>query len=159
MTMGRPEQGSLALLDDPAAQRLLTSREVAHLSYCWVDGTPRCTPIWFHWNGREVVMAGPANAPRAQALTEGTAVAVTIDSADWPYAVLLLRGTVSADHLQDIPEEYRAAAERYFGEDQGRAWCTQLPAGIPMTRYRLTPTWVGLLDFDGMRRLPSALAG
>ena len=29
-----------------------------------------------------------------------------------------------------------------------------------MTRYfELEPAWVGLLDFDGSRRLPSALAG
>jgi hypothetical protein len=28
-----------------------------------------------------------------------------------------------------------------------------------MTRFRLEPSWVGLIDFDGMRRLPSAIAG
>lgn len=157
--MAKPDQGSLALLDDEAAQRLLTSREMAHLAYSWTDGTPRCTPIWFHWNGREVVVTGPANAPRVHALSTGTRVAVTIDSATWPYAVLLLRGSVERDELNGIAPEYRAAAARYFGEEQGEAWCAQLPADMPSARFRIRPDWVGLLDFDGMRRLPSALAG
>ncbi len=77
--MAKPDQGSLSLLDDPAAQRLLTSQQLAHLAYNWTDGTPRCTPIWFHWNGSEVAMASPATAPKHLALHDGDSVAVTID--------------------------------------------------------------------------------
>jgi hypothetical protein len=156
--MAKPEQGSLELLADPAAQRLLTSSQPAHLSYNWTDGTPRCTPIWFHWNGTEVVMSGPANAPRVQALTAGDPVAVTIDSPEWPYEALLIRGTVDVDLVDGVVPEYRAAAVRYFGEEQGNGWCDGLPDGMPMARFRVRPTWVGVLDFDGMRRIPSALA-
>ena len=57
--MAKPVQGGLELLDDPAAQRLLQSTQPAHLAYTWTDGTPRCTPIWFHWNGTDMVMAVP----------------------------------------------------------------------------------------------------
>ena len=157
--MPAPIQGGAELLDDPAAQQLLQSTNPAHLAYNWTDGTPRCTPIWFHWNGSEVVMAGPPNAPKGRALTNGTAVAVTIDAPAWPYQVLLIRGPVTVEDVDGVAPEYRAAAERYFGPDQGSAWCDQLPADMRMTRLRVTPAWVGLLDFDGMRRLPSALAG
>ena len=62
-TMAKPDQGSLSLLDDPAARRLLASQQVAHLAYNWTDGTPRCSPIWFHWNGNEVVMVSPPTRP------------------------------------------------------------------------------------------------
>ena len=157
--MTKPQQGALSLLDDPTAQRLLSSREVAHLAYVWADGTPRCTPIWFHWNGTEVVMAGPTNAPKVIALQDGSPAAVTIDSAEWPYAELMVRGRVDVDEVDGIAPEYRAAALRYFGEEQGTAWCDQLPSGVRMTRFRLQPEWVGVVDFDAMRRLPSALAG
>ncbi len=156
--MAKPAQGSLDLLDDPAARELLGSHEVAHLAYAWTDGTPRCTPIWFHWNGSEVVMAGPANAPRSLALTTGQPVAVTIDSSTWPYRSLLLRGTVDVDEVDGVVPEYRAAAVRYFGEEQGNGWCDQLPAGMRMARLRVRPHWVGVLDLDGMRRMPSAMA-
>ena len=157
--MGAPEQGAVGLLDDEAAQALLTSSVPAHLAYSWTDGTPRNTPIWFHWDGRGVVMCSPSNAPKVGVLTTGAPAAVTIHGSEWPFAALLLRGTVVVDHVDGIAPEYRASASRYFGPDQGEAWCASLPDDIAMERFRLEPSWVGLLDFDGMRRLPSALAG
>jgi hypothetical protein len=157
--MSAPEQGDVGLLEDAAAQRLLASTVPAHLAYTWRDGTPRNTPIWFHWDGRAVVMCSPPTAPKIDVLTQGSPVAVTIHGADWPYAALLLRGTVDVDNVDSVPPEYQASARRYFGPEQGEAWCASLPADMTMTRYRLEPSWVGLLDFDGMRRLPSALAG
>ena len=36
------------LLDDPVAQELLHSTNLARLAYTWHDGTPRVVPIWFH---------------------------------------------------------------------------------------------------------------
>ena len=155
--MAKPDQGSLSLLDDPAAQRLLTSQQLAHLAYNWTDGTPRCTPIWFHWNGSEVVMASPATAPKGTALHSGDSVAVTIDDPAWPYSALLIRGSVQVDEVDGVAAEYREAAVRYFGEEQGNGWCDQLPP-MNMHCFRVTPEWVGVLDFDDMRRLTSSLA-
>ena len=157
--MSVPEQGDVGLLGDPAAQALLASTVPAHLAYTWTDGTPRNTPIWFHWDGTGLVMCSPSNAPKVGVLTAGAGVAVTIHGAEWPFAVLLLRGTIAVDHVDGIASEYRASAARYFGAEQGDAWCASLPDDLTMERYRLEPSWVGLLDFDEMRRLPSALAG
>lgn len=157
--MTGPVQGDVGLLEDEAAQRLLVSTVPAHLAYAWRDGTPRNTPIWFHWDGSAIVMCSPSTAPKVGVLVQDAPVAVTIHSTDWPFAALLLRGTVDVDEVDGVATEYRASAARYFGPEQGEAWCASLPAGLSMTRYRLEPTWVGLLDFDGMRRLPSALAG
>jgi Pyridoxamine 5'-phosphate oxidase len=157
--MSKPPQGDTALLADPAAQSLLASTNVAHLAYSWTDGSPRCTPIWFHWNGEQVVMCGPAGAPRTVALQNGAQVAVTIDSGAWPYAALMIRGSTSLEQVSGMPAEYRAAAVRYFGAEMGNAWTDGLPVDMPATRITVTPEWVGLVDFDDMRRLPSALAG
>jgi len=157
--MAAPEQGDVGLLNDEVAQKLLIATVPAHLAYAWRDGTPRNTPIWFHWGGRAVVMCSPSNAPKAKVLSQGESVAVTIHGADWPFAVLLLRGTIDVDQVDGIAPEYRASASRYFGAEQGEAWCASLPPEISMTRFRLEPSWVGLLDFEDMRRLPSALAG
>ena len=53
--------------------------------------------------------------------------------------------------------EYVAAAERYFGREQGQAWIKQLRGLIPnMVRITVTPEWVGLLDLE--IRFPSALS-
>ena len=42
------QQGSLELLHDPVAEKLLGSTIPARLAYTWMDGTPRVVPVWFH---------------------------------------------------------------------------------------------------------------
>jgi len=96
------------ILGDPVAQRLLTSRIPARLAYCWKDGTPRVVPILFHWNGEEIVMCTPDRAPKLRALHDGDAVAVTIDSDEFPYKVLSVRGDVRLEPVSGVAAEYSA---------------------------------------------------
>jgi hypothetical protein len=150
-------QGDLSLLQDPVAQELLTSREVARLAYSWSDGTPRVVPIWFHWTGAALTFGSPVKAPKLRALEQNPHVAVTIDSsAAWPYHALLVRGDADVEMLDSVSEEYVAAARRYFGDEQGAAWVATLE-GQPMARISVTPTWAAVLDFE--TRFPSALSG
>jgi PPOX class probable F420-dependent enzyme len=147
--------GDLALLEDPLAIELLNSRVPARLAYLWTDSTPRVVPIWFHWSGTELVVCSPARAPKLKALERNPAVSVTIDSNEWPYRVLSLRGTARVSMADDVTPEYAAAAERYLGADAGRAWVAQI-SGLPMGRVAIEPGWANLLDFE--QRLPSALS-
>lgn len=149
-------QGDLQLLEDPLAQELLSSRELARLAYSWLDGTPRVVPIWFHWTGDAITFGSPPRAPKLRALERAPDVAVTIDSASgFPYHALLIRGLAEVQMLDDVSDEYAASARRYFGDEQGGAWVEQL-GGQPMARISVRPTWVGLLDFES--RFPSALS-
>jgi len=149
-------QGDVALLEDPVAQELLHSRQVARLAYTWTDGTPRVVPIWFHWTGHAITFGTPTRAPQLRALQRNPRVAVTIDdSSVWPYHALLVRGDAAVEMADDVTEEYAAAARRYFGDEQGAAWLSEL-AGRPMAQISVTPAWVAVLDFE--TRFPSALA-
>ena len=150
------EHGDLACLADPVAQELLTSAVPARLAYSWKDGTPRVVPIWFHWNGEQVVFGTPPRAPKLHALDDGATVAVTIDSNEWPYHVLSIRGTASVERVDGVVPEYALAAKRYFGEEQGKAWVEQFPPDMQMWRIAVTPTWANVLDFE--TRFPSALS-
>jgi nitroimidazol reductase NimA-like FMN-containing flavoprotein (pyridoxamine 5'-phosphate oxidase superfamily) len=141
-------------LDDPVAQQLLTSTAPARLAYTWFDGTPRVVPIWFHWNGDAIVLGSPPKAPKLKVLPSRPQVAVTIDTTEFPYRVLSIRGHAEVDMVDDVTPEYAAAAERYMGAEQGRAWVAQL-RGQEMGRIRVVPEWVNILDFE--TRLPSAL--
>jgi hypothetical protein len=153
---GPMDQGNLDLLEEPAAQELLRSTNPARLGYTWRDGAPRVVAMWFEWAGGRVVMASPAKAPKLKVLRERPRVAVTIDDArSFPYRELMIRGRAEVDLLDDVPEEYAHSAERYFGQEQGRAWVESL-RGKPMARIAVEPEWVGLLDFE--TRFPSALA-
>jgi len=150
------KQGSLDLLNLPASRQLLQSTIPARLAYVWTDGTPRVIPIWFHWNGREFVLASPPKAPKLKALAKNSKVALTIDDNTFPHKVLLVRGTAHLQPVQGIVPEYAMAADRYFGQEQGKAWVAQLASMIQdMVRITVTPEWVGLLDFQ--TRVPSAL--
>jgi hypothetical protein len=149
-------QGDVGLLNDPVAQQLLQSKFPARLAYVWSDGTPRVVPIWFHWNGSEIVLAGPPNAPKMKVLTDGTKVALTIDNDTMPHKVLLIRGSVRTDKVEGMAPEYAAAARRYLGNEGGDAW-VGMAGGLmtEMGRIFVTPEWVGVMDFEA--RFPNAL--
>jgi PPOX class probable F420-dependent enzyme len=150
-------QGNLALLQNPVAQELLHSKIPARLAYIWMDGTPRVVPIWFHWNGHALVMATPPKAPKLKALAKNPKVSLTIDDNTFPHKVLLIRGTASLQQVDGIVPEYAAAAERYFGREQGLAWIQQVRRMMPaMVKVTITPEWVGVLDFQ--TRFPSAIS-
>ena len=150
------KQGSLELLQHPASKELLQSKIPARLAYVSTDGSPRVIPIWFHWNGRDLVLGTPPKAPKLRALAKNPKVALTIDDNNFPHKVLLVRGVARLQPMNGIVPEYALAAERYFGAEQGKAWVAQLASMIhEMVRITITPEWVGLLDFQ--TRFPSAL--
>lgn len=150
------KQGDLGLLQHPVSQELLASRIPARLAYIATDGTPRVVPIWFHFNGKEFVLGTPPKAPKLKALAKNSRVALTIDDNNFPHKVLLVRGAARLESVTGIIPEYAAAAERYFGPDQGKAWVAQLGQMVAsMVKVTITPDWVGLLDFQ--TRFPSAL--
>jgi hypothetical protein len=150
------KQGDIGLLQHPASQELLLSKIPARLAYVWTDGSPRVIPIWFHWNGKEIVMGTPPKAPKLKALAKNPRVSLTIDDNVFPHKVLLVRGTARLEPVNGVVPEYALAADRYFGPEQGKAWVAQMGKMISsMVRVTITPTWVGLLDFQ--TRFPSAL--
>jgi hypothetical protein len=151
MVKGTPE-----LLDDPLAQQLLAAALPARLAYTWTDGTPRITAMWFHWDGRDVVLATFGGAPKLKALRSGARVALTIDTNDVPNHVLSIRGPALVTPFAGVVPEYALAAMRYLGREYGEGYISSLPPDVPMARIAVRPDAVVLLDFE--RRFPSALS-
>ena len=158
-------QGDLRLLESDSAKRLLASSLPARLAYVSLDGTPRIVPSWFHWTGSELVMPTFIAAPhiqhaagRLRALRANPAVAVSIDTEQFPPEVLSMRGTASVTEVDGVAPEYALAAQRYLGEEGAGPYLASLDhPSTRMARIVLRPDWVGLLDFQS--RLPSALGG
>src|SRR5499427_11064792 len=150
------QQGSLELLKDPIAKELLQSTIPARLAYIGTDGGPRVIPIWFHWNGTQIVLGTPLTAPKVKALRKNPKVAVTVDSNNWPHKVLQIRGTAKTETIDGVVPEYVACAERYFGKEQGQTWVGQAKQMFPqMLRISISPEWVSVIDFE--KRFPSAI--
>jgi len=151
------EQGDPVLLKDPVAEGLLRSKQPVRFAYTWRDGSPRVVAMWFHWDGRQVVMATPARAPKLKVLAYRPAVALVVDDGSaYPYKELTIRGRAEVQPWQGdgVVPEYALAATRYLGKEQGESWVRQV-SGMAMFRIAVTPAWVGLIDFQ--TRMPSAL--
>jgi hypothetical protein len=152
------KQGDIALLDDPVAQQLLQASIPAQLGYIWPDGSPRVSPMWFHWDGSHIVLATPAEAPKVQPLSQNASVALTISAYEFPYKVLYVRGSASIQIVVDMVPEYVLMTQRMLGT-AADGWLEQVEAMLSamrgMARIAVTPEWVGILDFE--QRLPSAI--
>jgi hypothetical protein len=149
------QEARTILQTDSVAQQLLQSVIPARLAYTWSDGTPRVVPMWFHWTGEEILMGCPPNAPKMSVLADRPHVAFTIDGNDWPYQVLLVRGTVTVETGEGIFPEYAAMARRYLGDggaEQFLALARQTFSS--WTRITVHPAHVRILDMQ--TRVPSA---
>ena len=153
------KQGDVSLLNDPVAQELLQAPVPARLAYVWTDGTPRVIPISVHWNGKELVLGTPSKAPKMKAIQRNPKVALTIDTTEFPFKVLLIRGTASMEVMDEPVPEWVAAGKRVLGEELGTQVSQQLGSLVPamggMARVVIRQEWVGIIDFQ--TRFPSAV--
>jgi pyridoxamine 5'-phosphate oxidase-like protein len=138
------------VLNRPLSQELL-ARDMTRLAYVAKDGTPRNIPIIFAWNGTEVVMCTPKNAPKLQALAENPMVALTIDTEVHPPKILLIRGRAELDYVDGIPDEYLQTTSTYeMSPEQRVVWEAEVRSLYHegMVRIVVTPTWAKLIDFE-----------
>jgi hypothetical protein len=137
------------ILDRPHSRDLL-HRDLCRLAYVAKDGTPRAIPIGFTWNGSEVVMCTPTNAPKLHALRENPTVALTIDTEVHPPLILLIRGRAELDVVDGIPDEYLQMNGSYeMTPEQRVEWEAEVRSlYTSMVRIVVTPTWAKLIDFE-----------
>ncbi len=148
-------QGDLGLLEHRTSEELLESGIPARVGYIAMDGTPRVTPMWFTWNGQELVFGAAGNSPKIKALQANPRVAVTIDTNTSPYQILTIRGNVTVEQLQGMVPEYAESALRYMGPTQGAQFRDYANNNMTnMARITLKPDWVSLIDFQ--TRYPSS---
>ena len=149
------EKARHTLQTDKLAQDLLSSPIVARLAYTWRDGSPRVVPMWFHWTGEDILMGAPPNSPKMNVLAARPLVAVSIDTVEWPYKWLTLRGTASVQVSAQPFAEYLTMARRYLGDAGGEQFLKALHQTFQgWARIAIRPTEVRILDFQG--RFPSA---
>lgn len=137
------------VLNRPLSQEML-ARDITRLAYVAKDGTPRTVPIGFSWNGTEIVMCSPTNAPKLASLRRNPAVALTIDTEVHPPKILLIRGKVELDEVDGIPDEYMEMNGSYQMTPEQRV---EWEAGVRalydgMVRIVVKPTWAKMIDFE-----------
>lgn len=137
------------VLSLPRSQEML-DRDICRLAYVATDGTPRVVPVGFHWNGTEVVVCTPTNAPKVTHLRANPTVALTIDTEVHPPLILLIRGQAELDLVDGIPYEYMEANKTYAMTPEQRVhWEAEVRSlYLQMVRVVITPTWAKMIDFE-----------
>ena len=145
-----------AILNLPISQELL-ARDLLRMAYVAKDGTPRNVPIAFTWNGSEIVVCTPKNAPKLLSLRRNPEVALTIDTEVHPPKILLIRGRAELDVVDGIPQEYLQMNGSYeMTAEQRVEWEAEVRSLYDgMVRIVISPTWAKLIDFE--TTLPSAV--
>lgn len=143
-------------VDDPVVASLLDGPNLARLAYIGLDGRPRVVPIWFAYSGGEIVMVTGPKAEKAKALAANAAVAVTIDSAQPPYKVLLIDGDAVREPVEGMAPEYRPIVERYLGPAADAYLAQLLPRVKRQVRIRIKPRSWRVFDF--VKRYPKSLS-
>lgn len=147
-----------AAMEDPVAQRLLGSPNLARLAYVAKDGTPRVIPVGFHWNGTAIVIGTVPGSAKVGALQARPQVALTIDTSppQWPPNVLLIRGVAEVTLVDGVFPEYVAGARKVTPAEEFPRWEAGVRALYDrMARIDVTPTWVRVHDFE--TRIPQAV--
>lgn len=148
----------IAVLNDPVAQKLLRSANLARLAYIALDGTPRVIPIAFDWDGAQLVLGAVPGSAKVTALEANPKVALTIDTSPpaWPPNVLLVRGTASVRLVDGVFPEYVAGARKVTPADAFPEWEQGVRALYDqMTRIDIVPEWATVHDFE--TRIPKAV--
>jgi hypothetical protein len=137
------------VLNRPLSQELL-ARALTRLAYVASDGTPRNVPIAFVWNGSQIVMCTPKNAPKLPSLRKNPMVALTIDTEVHPPKILLIHGRAELDVVDGIPDEFLQANGTYqMTPEQRVQWEAEVRSLYDgMVRIVVTPTWAKLIDFE-----------
>ena len=82
--------------DSPAAinriDRLLREELVVWLSSVRPDGRPHLVPIWFSWDGRQILIASKPNAQKVRNLRANAKVMLALGEAEDDFDVGLLEG-------------------------------------------------------------------
>jgi hypothetical protein len=144
----------------PGAQELLRSASLARLAYNGHDDLPRVIPIGFYWNGERIVVCTAPTSPKVRALASRPHVAVTIDTGNEPATAkaLLVRGVVTMDTVDGVPDEYIAASAKSLAASKLEEFERHVRSMYKqMVRISIEPQWARFYDF-GAGRVPAFLA-
>lgn len=112
-------------------------------------------PIWYAYlNGEFIMVTGP-KADKVSAIEANGAVALTIDSDQPPYNVLLVDGDATVEKTEGMADEYPAIVERYLAGAAEQYLAGMRKRVREQRRIRVVPRSWRVLDF--VKRYPKSL--
>lgn len=91
----------MAELSNPEVQKILQSKEFAHLATIGPAGDPQSSPMWFLWDGEYIKFTHTTNRKKYQNIKRDPRVSISITDHDDPYVYAEFRGIV--ERIEDDP--------------------------------------------------------
>lgn len=106
-----------------AREFLLSGTKTAKLATVRADGRPHVAPIWFLFDGDDLVFNTWHTSVKAKNIRRDGRVSLCVDTETPPFAFVLLEGTAAiSDDLAAVKHWAARIAARYMGEDQTAAY-------------------------------------
>ncbi len=87
----------------------------ADLALVLIDGTPQVTPVWFDWNGEQIIVNTARGRVKDKVLHRKPVVALMIGDPSNPYRYLQIKGRVTAETEAGAYEQICDLQEKYHG--------------------------------------------
>jgi PPOX class probable F420-dependent enzyme len=93
-------------------ERLCTDR-IAWLASVRPDGRPHLVPVWFHWDGKELLILSQPDTQKIRNLRHDPRVTISLDDSDTGRDVVLLEGQAALTTVGDRPAAIAAYLDKY----------------------------------------------
>jgi len=121
-----------------AAERLAAER-IGWLTTVAADGTPQTSPIWFLWDGDEILIYS-LDSPRVRNLKSHPRVSLNLDGNGLGGDIVIVEGTARIDNEAPSAAENGEYLVKYEPAMDGHGWTPEWFAGRYSVPIRITPT-------------------
>ena len=96
---------------------ILSKKGFAHIATIGPEGKPQSSPVWYDWDGSDVLFSLTTGRQKYRNLQHTAAVALSIADPDNPYRYLEVRGPVT---IEDDPNNsfINTMAKKYIDQDE-----------------------------------------
>ena len=103
----------------PAPYRdLLDKKSFAHLATVMPDGSPQVTPVWFEFDGTDILVNSAKGRIKDRNMRRDPRVALAISDPQNPYRHIAVRGKVVEVTEVGADEHIDRLAKKYLGKDK-----------------------------------------
>ncbi len=130
----------LANPKDPHVDERLRKNLIIWLSSVRPDGRPHLVPVWFLWDGKNILIFSQPNTQKIRNLRQNTNVILALDDTKDGEDVVMLEG--KAEFLNDpaVNPTLPAYAAKYDSELKSMGYTAEAMAAEYAQAIRITPT-------------------
>ena len=121
-----------------AIERLTTER-IGWLTTVAADGTPQVSPIWYLWDGDEILLYS-LDSPRVRNLKSHPRVSLNLDGNGLGGDIVIVEGTARIDNGAPSAAENAEYLVKYEPVMAGHGWTPEWFAGRYSVPIRIRPT-------------------